>query len=479
MDKNFRAILKNKKIPASGRPPIIKDEKFATIWHQVVHIVSEVAIEFDQAWQQRSRVINSMLLVLLIFRLLFSKNKQSYNTTIAELWDNCKRLNIPLPQEDPIAASSFADAREKLDENIFKKLNDRVISLYQDETDDVYNWLGHRLFAIDGSKINLPRELLESGYKLPSNNAHYPQGLLSCLYQLKSKIPYTFELANDANERQSALTHLKALKRNDVVVYDRGYFSYAMLYYHALLGIHPIFRLAKNTYKEIEAFRSGNQTDSIVTIHPLGKAKEKIERTHPGLICIPLQLRLIKYKINEVTYCLGTTLLDKKYPSSIFPDVYHSRWSIEELYKISKDFIEVEDFHSKNERGVKQELFAHFTLITMNRIFSNEASQQGSDDISKLLGEKDHLNEKSPKNINFKNCLATFARRMEEIFLFPASCVNSVVSEMLRGIKRCYQTIRPNRKYPRRSRKPVGKWRAEGMASGMVTVGQSINTCTP
>jgi len=33
----------------------------------------------------------------------------------------------------------------------------------------------------------------------------------------------------------------------------------------------------------------------------------------------------------------------------------------------------IEDFHAKSERGVKQEIFAHFALITMNRIFTNKA----------------------------------------------------------------------------------------------------------
>ena len=36
-----------------------------------------------------------------------------------------------------------------------------------------------RIFAVDGSKINLPHELINDGYKTPSDNAHYPQGLIS------------------------------------------------------------------------------------------------------------------------------------------------------------------------------------------------------------------------------------------------------------------------------------------------------------
>ena len=70
---------------------------------------------------------------------------------------------------------------------------------------------GYRIFAVDGSKLNLPRPLAQEGYRTPSSNAHYPQGLLSCLYQLRSRIPVDFDLLAHGNERLAALAHLRAL----------------------------------------------------------------------------------------------------------------------------------------------------------------------------------------------------------------------------------------------------------------------------
>ena len=71
-------------------------------------------------------------------------------------------------------------------------------------------------------ELNLPRPLLAAGYALPSEQAHYPQGLLSCLYRLHSKLPVDFDLLAHGNERAAALAHLQALAPPDVVVYDRG-----------------------------------------------------------------------------------------------------------------------------------------------------------------------------------------------------------------------------------------------------------------
>ena len=92
----------------------------------------------------------------------------------------------------------------------------------------------------------------------------------------------------------------------------------------------------------------------------------------------PVELRLIKYKIDDETYVCCTTLLGEQYPLNDFPAVYHGRWGIEELYKISKEFVDVEDFHGKSERGVKQECYAHMLLINLARIFEVSGERQYS-----------------------------------------------------------------------------------------------------
>jgi hypothetical protein len=134
-------------------------------------------------------------------------------------------MTFPLPTKKPVSAAAFSRARKKRDERRFKILNDRIITACQHENNAACLGFGHRLFAVDGSTLHLPRPLIDAGYKTPLDNAPYPQGLLSCLYPLKSRVPYDFDLVNQGNERQCALAHLKTLNKNDVVVYDRGYFS--------------------------------------------------------------------------------------------------------------------------------------------------------------------------------------------------------------------------------------------------------------
>ncbi|KIE05697.1 hypothetical protein NF27_DN00130 [Candidatus Jidaibacter acanthamoeba] len=111
------------------------------------------------------------------------------------------------------------------------------------------------------------------------------------------------------------------------------------------------------------------------------------------------------------TYLYGTTLSGEQYPANSFPDLYHERWSIEELYKISKKIINIDEFHSKTGRGVKQEVYAHLLLINLSRFFEFDAqdslphmNQEDKEKCSAFNFYK-FFNPTSMFNINFKNCL--------------------------------------------------------------------------
>jgi hypothetical protein len=431
------------------------EESFVSLWEKVAHIFQEVAADYDRKWRMRQRVIDTLMLVLLIFRLVSSKNTQSYGTTIDDLWDNCKKLNLKLPQKTSIAPSSFCAARQKLDEAVFKHANQKILAAYAADASR-YLWLGHRLFAVDGSKINLPRELLASGYATPSQTAHYPQGLLSCLYQLHSRLPFDFDLASHVNERLCAIRHLDVLQPEDVVVYDRGYFSYVLLHRHYQTGIHAVFRLQENSGSPITAFFGSSQTDAEITWLPSSPIQAEIRSQYPDLEIIPLKLRLLKYKIGDTVFCLGTTLLvAHRYPLQEFIDVYHGRWGIEELYKVSKRIFIVEDFHAKTERGVKQELFAHFVLVTLNRLFANQADLElnsGGDSTSPSSREP------SPqRQTNFKNCIHVLDRALEALLLLHEQ-IRGVVQWVFETILARHQRVRPNRSFVRRSLRPETKW---------------------
>jgi len=167
-----------------------------------------------------------------------------------------------------------------------------------------------------------------------------------------------------------------------------------------------------------------------------------------------MDLRLIRYEIDGVSYFLGTTITDKeKYPRDRFQELYGERWGIEGLYKISKQLISIEEFHAKSTRGVKQEIYAHLTLITLNRLFTNHA-----DDHPDRKGKSTPNRGASKIASNFKNSMAAVARNLESLLLGQAHELKETLMAVAGSISRRYQKTRPGRSYQRRSLQPKSKW---------------------
>ena len=157
---------------------------------------------------------------------------------------------------------------------------------------------------------------------------------------------------------------------------------------------------------------------------------------------------MVRCRTSGEECCLLTTLTDRsKYSIQALSELYWGRWGIEELYKVSKQILTVDEFHANSERGVKQELYAHFNLIAMTRLISNDADG--------LLADMREAGQKR-QTVNFKHAIAMVAASTEELLLSSAQAI--AVGRTMQGILRSRSALRSGRSYPRVSKKPRSKW---------------------
>ena len=306
-------------------------------------------------------------------------------------------------------------------------------------------WRGHRVFAVDRSKIHLPRRLRRDRYRCPSDRSHYPQGLLSSLFQLRARLPCDLDLSCHENERRAARDHLRALRPGDVVVFDRGYYSFALLHACARRGLHPLFRLQANASGLVRDFIPSDDADRTVPVEPTQTARQQ----QPDAVLQPVPARFVNYTAGGNDYTLATTLLDpKRYSRHALADLYHARWGVEEHYKVVKRLLRLEPFHGQSEDLVLQELWACFTLIAMTRLFSNHCE-----------AEMPSAAGKPPLRANSNNSLRTVSQHVEWLLLQQSAALSTTVDSILRSMDCCRQRERPNRSYPRVTRRPDDRWR--------------------
>lgn len=175
-------------------------------------LITDIACDYDNQWIKRKRSIDSKFLISFIFQIILDTNK-GYSISLLRLWEHYSNKDIQTPQQKIFAPSSVCEARQKLSEQIFIDLNKKLISEFNYQKQKVAHQLAHRVFAVDGSRVNLPKELKELGYKTCNKNSYYPQGLMSCIYNIDTQIVYDFCLSKNLNERLCVPNHLSVLQK--------------------------------------------------------------------------------------------------------------------------------------------------------------------------------------------------------------------------------------------------------------------------
>jgi hypothetical protein len=337
------------------------------LWQRVTQQIRETCTDLDGLWIKRRRLFDTEMILNGLLQLCGNRNQQSYQRVLNEL--NCQRLC-------PTAASSFCEARSKVPWYLISEVRKDMLDAWDAGNSQKADWHGFQTYAVDGSKLNLPRKLLKHEYK-PSGTGHYPLGLASLLVRMCDQVVCDVRLSKNMDERDHAHEHLTHLSKNDLVVYDRGFLSLALLQAHQTQGTQALFRVAKEgSYLAVREFWRGEKLDCVVTIDPSTGARSNALKRYPAYEHKPIQLRLIKYEINSKIYVLATTILEQNIARQDFIDLYARRWQTsEETYKAFKKHLEVETFHSTTENGVKQELEVTAILWNMTRMLGSIADQ--------------------------------------------------------------------------------------------------------
>ncbi len=168
-----------------------------------------IAERADARGQRRRRVFHRLLILRFVLRLVAASRGPGYGTMLSELREPCEAAGIELPQAEPPAASTACAAREKPDEAAFRRLHAEILTHGPEGT----LWKGHRILAVDGSKITQLGELARYDYRV-SDGAHDPQGRVRALYRIHGRIPADFDrFDHETNGPPSSCTSTLLLVR--------------------------------------------------------------------------------------------------------------------------------------------------------------------------------------------------------------------------------------------------------------------------
>ena len=253
---------------------------------------------------------------------------------------------------DTYSKQAFSKGRQRILPEAFLELHKKSVEFFYTEA-DYETYFGHRVLAIDGSKINLPynKELLDIYGSQKSTNGLI-QSLVSCLTDVMNNVIIDGIMAPfDSSERELAKQNItnsvNMLNENDIILFDRGYPSSELMQFLDKSGCKYIMRCDATFLGKI--LKTHTENDFVIT-HKFVKSG------------ITLTFRAVRFPISDgTTEILVTNILDE-FDIADFKRLYNLRWGIEKTYNCIKNKFELESFSGTKPICILQDFYANLML---------------------------------------------------------------------------------------------------------------------
>ena len=345
--------------------------------------------------------------------------------------------------------SAFVQYRKKIKPEVFRHLSDVIVNeFYTDNETGIKLWKGFRLLAVDGSRLTLPNtNELEGIYGITRNQNE--SGVIQCRVSVLYDVINNYVIDGilsplSKGEGKLAVEHLLYGNKNDLIIYDRGYPSFDLIYEHYKLGINFLIRAkADFSTKTIEFIKSGRSTQ-IAEIYP-GQHKKIVDKEYNSNTTVKVRLVRVELPDGEVELLI-TSLMDiKKYPTGIFKELYFKRWGIETFYDEFKNKIKVENFSGYSNQSIMQDFYAALFVSNVQTLV-----------VSEIVAEIDEQmqGKKYKYKVNTNLSYGFLKNRIVTLF-FSNNDMDKTIEELKSLFKKHLVPIRPKRTFAR----DTGKFR--------------------
>ena len=349
-----------------------------------------------------------------------------------------------------VTKGAFTQARAKLNPWAFERLNDVAANTFYDGA-EYYRWHNMRVLAIDGTRLVLPNHpsvIKEFGQQKFGPKADSPRSLAmaSMLYDVLNQITLDARLsAYASSERDLLMQHMDKIKPGDLLLLDRGYPCFWLLFLLKAKEIEFCVRLKDNWWLKVKDFTDSEEKERVVTFTLPKKDRKKLA-DYPDMQDATITCRLVKIELPDgKKEILCTSLVDsQKYQFEEFDKLYHYRWNEEEAYKLLKARIELENFSGKTARAVRQDFHAKVFLMTLCAAYAHPIEDR-------VVKEyKADQNRKFDQKINRTNALSMTQDILIAVFLRKQfeKAINAF-DKIVAGTR---EIIRPGRSNPRKKK---------------------------
>jgi len=361
-----------------------------------------------------------------------------------------RRRHDPRPN-DPgsVSEEAFAQARRLLPQRFWVALIVVLTERFLTQHDARTRFRGFRLLCLDGTCLNLKNwKPLRDHFGTVSNGKRrrQVQARLVLLQLPLVRLPWRYELGPiREGERTVATRLLGHLRRNDLVLMDRGFFSYGLFWQVLRAEAHFAVRAMTGVkFTTVQALSDGTR---LVDWTPSDRQWRKAGLPQT------IRLRVIDYQIKGfrpsaiVTSVLdvdpidraawvGMALVDDTGRVLRGAGLYHRRWEIETSYFEIKETQGLErSLRGRTVETIQFEVAGHVLLYLLVRWRMVEAASEAGED---------------PLRLSYSGALGEVRALVPSLVqASPGRASGVLVPRLLNRIASHFVPLRPDRHYPR------------------------------
>jgi len=377
--------------------------------------------------------------------------------------DRCRSKHAPHGTSSQVTEEAFVQARGRFAPAFWACLLIALAEAFQQQHPDRVRWKRFRLLMLDGTNIALPRwkRLLDSFGASGAGKNRRPQARMVMLAMAQARLPWRYEVVPQSCHEQTAAKRLfEHVERDDLVLMDRGFWSYGLFWQLQRQDAYFGIRLRAGT--KLRRVKRLGHNDELVDWQPVVRSKKKCSWAGTGLPK-SIRLRVIHYRVPG--FRASAVVTNALNPRDISRDewvrmastdrrghvleagLYHRRWEVETMFYELKVFQRLEgSLRGRMRESIEYEIGGHVLLYFLVRWLMVEAADE-------------HGCE--PLELSFKHALQELEDlRPLLVVSTPAYVRLALLPKLLRRIAQHKIKRRPGRHYPRLGDKyKLGKYR--------------------
>jgi hypothetical protein len=352
-------------------------------------------------------------------------------------------------RDDPtqVSEEAFVQARGRMPLGFWIALVMILADRFARQHEAALRWKHFRLLALDGTLLNLPRRAaLAKHYGLAKGHrgGRSPQARLVLLQFPTTRVPYRFALGPKSEaEKTAAEPLLESLREDDLLLMDRGFWSYGL--FCRIVERRAFFAIRQIAQAHLTPVRTLGPDETLVRYAPTDRKWRKLGLPEA------MELRRIAYQVRGfrpsavitnvtdpavISYHEWVGMTTAHEAGRVLDEtIYHRRWQIETSFSEMKVFQKMKALRGRTPGSIDYEIASHVLLYLLVRWLMVEAALRRGED---------------PLRLSFVECLREIVDMRQTMMTASWRRVRQVLlSRLLERIASHRVPLRPGRHYPR------------------------------